>query len=81
MTTIVIGLVLLAPALFAIPLAVLRAGIRSQEHTTCLACQPPGLCAAITRRLTGLSTRQFTCAGWCHQAETQPMPGRKEMVS
>ena len=51
MTTVVIGLTLLVIAIFAIPLAILRAGIRSQERAACFACQPPGLCAAISRRL------------------------------
>jgi hypothetical protein len=83
MTTIVIGLTLLVIIFLAILLAIVRAGVRSQEHAACVACQPPGLCAALTRRLTGLSTRQFTCPGWCQQAGIRPLPvpGCKEPVS
>ena len=83
MTTVVIGLALLAVALFVIPLAILRAGIRSQEHAACFACQPSGLCAAISRRLLALSARQPSCAGWCQQRQTRPslVPGRKESAS
>ena len=76
MTTIVIGLTLLVIAVFAIPLAILRAGIRSQERAACFACQPAGLCAAITRSLLGLSARQPTCAGWCQQARPRPRSSR-----
>lgn len=83
MTTIVIGLALLVIAVFAIPLAILRAGIRSQERAACFACQPAGLCATISRRLLGLSARQPSCAGWCQQAQTRPslVPGHKESTS
>jgi hypothetical protein len=83
MTTIVIGLALLVIGIFAIPLAILRAGIRSQERAACFACQPPGLCTAISRRLLGLSAREPTCAGWCQQAITRPrlVSGHKESAS
>jgi hypothetical protein len=83
MTTIVIGLALLVIAIFAVPLAILRAGIRSQERAACFACQPPGLCTAISRRLLGLSAREPTCAGWCQQATTPPelISGHKESTS
>lgn len=83
MTTIVIGLTLLVIAIFAIPLAILRAGIRSQERTACFACQPPGLCAAISSRLLGLSARQPACAGWCQQTDIQHavVAGHKESAS
>jgi hypothetical protein len=83
MTTIVIGLALLVIAIFAIPLAILRAGIRSQERVACFACQPPGLCTALSRRLLGLSARQAACAGWCQQADTRPAlaSGHKESAS
>ena len=70
MTTIVIGLTLLVIVIFTIPLAILRAGIRSQERAACFACQPPGLCTAISR-LLGLSAREPACAGWCQQADTR----------
>ena len=83
MTTIVIGLALLVIVLFAIPLAILRAGIRSQERAACFACQPPGLCATISRRLLGLSAREPACAGWCLQADTRSAlaAGHKESAS
>ena len=83
MTTIVIGLALLVIGIFAIPLAILRAGIRNQERAACFACQPPGLCAAISRRLLGLSAREPTCAGWCQQTPTRPplVSGHKESAS
>jgi hypothetical protein len=83
MTTIVIGLALLLIATFAIALAILRAGIRRQERTACFACPPPGLSAAIARRLLGLSARQPGCAGWCKQAEMHPslVADRKESSS
>ncbi len=83
MTTIVIGLAFLVIAIFAIPLAILRAGIRSQERAACFACQPPGLWAAIARRLLGLSAREPACAGWCQQATTRPplVSGHKESAS
>jgi hypothetical protein len=47
-----LGVVLII--VFVVPLAVLRAGIRQQERAACLTCQPPGLCAALARRLLGL---------------------------
>ena len=83
MTAIVIGLALLVIAIFVIPLAVLRAGIRSQESTACFACQPAGLCATIARRLLGLSVRQPSCAGWCQQAAIRSplVSGHKESAS
>ena len=83
MTTVVIALTLLVIAIFAIPLAILRAGIRNQERTACFACQPPGLCTAISRRLLGLSARQPACAGWCQQADTRHavVAGHKESAS
>lgn len=53
MEIIVTGLALIVIIVFAIPLAVLRAGIRRQEHARCLTCEPPGISAALTRRLVG----------------------------
>lgn len=52
-------------AVFAIPLAILRAGIRRQERCRCLTCQPPGLAAGLTRRLIGLSVTR-PGPGPCH---------------
>ena len=53
-----IGLALIVIVVFAIPLAVLRAGIRRQHRTASLTCQPPGLSAALTRRVVGLYARK-----------------------
>jgi len=39
---------------FVVLLAILRVGIWRQERAGSLACRPPGLCAAITRRVCGL---------------------------
>jgi hypothetical protein len=58
MEIILIGLALIAVIVFVIPLAVLRAGIRRQEHTGCLACQPHGLSANLTRHVVGLYVRE-----------------------
>jgi hypothetical protein len=44
-------------ATLGVLLAIVRTGIRSQERSRCLACKPPGLAAALTRRITGLSVR------------------------
>ncbi len=40
-------------------LVLLRIGIRRQERAGCLGCQPPGLSAALTRRLAGLYVRRL----------------------
>jgi hypothetical protein len=44
-------------AALGVLLAIVRTGVRRQERSRCLACQPPGLAAALTRRITGLSVR------------------------
>jgi hypothetical protein len=44
-------------ATLGILLAIVRTGIRRQERSRCLACKPPGLASALTRRITGLSVR------------------------
>ncbi len=48
--TVIIALVVL--------LALVRVGIRRQERTGCLACQPRGLSTTLARRLAGLYVRQ-----------------------
>jgi hypothetical protein len=53
MEIILVGSALIAIIVFVILLAVLRAGIRNQEQARCLTCEPPGLSAALTRRLVG----------------------------
>jgi hypothetical protein len=77
MAIILTGLAVTAVAVFVIPLAILRAGIRRQERCRCLACQPPGLAAALTRRLVGLSVDRPVPSA-CHvaqalQAEDEPL--------
>ena len=52
MGIVLIGSIVTVIIVFVIPLAVLRAGIRRQERAS-LACRPPGLSAALTRRLVG----------------------------
>jgi hypothetical protein len=57
MRTIIIDLALVLGAMFAAliaVLAILRSGIRRQEHTGCLTCRPAGLSTAIARRVLGL---------------------------
>ena len=61
MGTIVIVLALILGAFFAAVialLAILRAGIRRQEHTGCLTCRPASLNTAIARRVLGLYARK-----------------------
>jgi hypothetical protein len=73
MRTIVIGLALTATfamAFLIIAIAVLRAGIRRQERAACFTCHPPGLSAAIARRVLGLHTR--TPSHNCGQANSEP---------
>jgi hypothetical protein len=64
---------------FVVPLAVLRAGIRQQERVACLACQPPGLCAALARRLLGLYAQLPGDAG--QYGESPLVPGGKDVCS
>ena len=61
MRTILIDLALILGAFFAAmitALAILRAGIRRQEHTGCLTCRPASLNTAIARRVLGLYARK-----------------------
>jgi hypothetical protein len=64
---------------FVVPLAVLRAGIRQQERAACLTCQPPGLCAALARRLLGLYAQLPGDAG--QYGEPPLVPGGKDACS
>jgi hypothetical protein len=54
MERIIAGSAVILIIAFAVPLAVLRAGIWRQEHAASLACRPRGLSAAIARRVFGL---------------------------
>jgi hypothetical protein len=49
-------------------LVLVRAGIRRQERAGCLSCQPPGLSAALARRMAGLYVSQ-PAAGGCPAAQ------------
>jgi hypothetical protein len=70
MATTLICLALIPLIVFVLPLAVLRAGIHRQERARCLMCEPPGITAALARRLIGLSvSRPFPdeCpTAWAH---------------
>lgn len=47
----------LIPSLIGVPallLAIVSAGIHRQERAACLASRPPGICAAVARRVLGL---------------------------
>jgi hypothetical protein len=57
MSTILVALTLTVIFAILVPLAVLRAGIRQQEHAGSLTCRPRGLSAAITRRVCCLHAR------------------------
>ena len=60
MRTVLIGLTLAVIVILLTLLALLviiRAGIRRQERGACLICHPPGLTAAITRRMLNMNFR------------------------
>jgi len=68
MRTILIDLALILGAFFAAmitALAILRAGIRRQEHTGCLTCRPASLNTAIARRVLGLYARKPGALATC----------------
>ena len=70
MATTLTFLALIPLLAVVIPLAVLSTGIRRQQRTRCLVCEPPGIAAALARRLIGLSvSRPFhgECpTAWAH---------------
>ena len=71
MATTLICLALIPLLAVVIPLAVLSAGIRRQQRARCLICEPPGITAALARRLIGLSvSRPFP--GECPTAWAHP---------
>jgi hypothetical protein len=68
MGIILAGLVLTVIIVLVALLVLVRAGIRRQERAGCLACQPPGLGAAMARRMAGLYVSQ-PGAGGCPAAQ------------
>ena len=54
MGTILGGLTLALIIVIAVPLAILRAGIRRQDRAASLTSRPSGLSAAVARRVLGL---------------------------
>jgi len=72
MELILTGLALAVIAVFAILLAVLRAGIRRQHRATSLTCQPPSLSASVARRVLGLYARTPDTADRCAPAHREP---------
>jgi hypothetical protein len=75
MRTILIDLALILGAFFAAviaALAILRAGIRRQEHTGCLTCRPANLNTAIARHVLGLYARKPGTADTCIRPAGEP---------
>ena len=58
MGIILTGLAVIVIIALVALLVLVRVGIRRQERTGCLACQPPGLGAALARRMAGLYVRE-----------------------
>ena len=82
MRTIITDLALILGAFFAAVLAmlaILRAGIRRQEHTGCLTCRPASLNTAIARHVLGLYARKPGTADTCIRpadgTSPHPIPG------
>ena len=71
MEHLLIGLAALAIAFVAIPLVVLRAGIRRLDRADSLTCRPPGVSVALTRRVLGLYARMPT-ADRCDHVHSAP---------
>jgi hypothetical protein len=79
MTTFLIALTP-AIALLVIPLAVIAAGIRRQEHAASLSAPAPGIAAALTRKLLAVHAAPATSTTPPAQAarpEPSPSPARR----
>jgi len=82
MRTILIGLASTTIIAIAILLAILQAGIRQQERAGSLAFRPPGLSAALARRIFGMhsdlpaSTRPRAPVACRENSESSPAPGQ-----
>ena len=75
MRTIITDLALILGAFFAAVLAmlaILRAGIRRQEHTGCLTCRPASLNTAIARHVLGLYARKPGATDTCIRPAAPP---------
>jgi hypothetical protein len=68
MEIVITGLVLTVIVVLVALLILVRVGIRRQERTGCLACQPPGFSATLARRMAGLYVSQPAIGG-CPAAE------------
>jgi hypothetical protein len=79
MAIIVTGSALVIVVL-VIPLVIMRTGIRRQERHRCLACQPPGLAASLTRRLIGLSVSRPAPSA-CHPLHSCETEGESVLVA
>jgi hypothetical protein len=55
-------------------LVIIRAGVRRQERGACLICHPPGLTAAITRRVLRMDFQAPDYAHECRHAYRRPIP-------
>lgn len=75
MRTAIIGLtfavIVILLTLLAL-LVIIRAGIRHQERGACLICHPPGLTAAITRRMLNMNFRAPEHTHECRHAYRRP---------
>ena len=75
MRTILIGLtlavIIILLAMLAL-LVIMRAGIRHQERAACLICHPPGLSAAIARRVLRLHFKAPDYAHECRHTDRGP---------
>jgi len=68
MGIVITGLAVTVIVILVALLVLVRVGIRRQERTGCLACQPPGLSATLARRMAGLYVSQ-PAVGGCPAAE------------
>ena len=83
MELLLIGLAALTIALVAIPLVVLRAGIRRLDRADSLTCRPPGLSTALARRILGLYAHLPPTPDRCDHEHSAPptVPDRRPWTS
>jgi hypothetical protein len=80
MNVLLIVLALAAASLFAIPLAMLRAGIRRQERTGSLTSEPRNLCSVLTRWATGLSAELDGPTAHSRRRDRDARPGSRPVT-